>query len=90
MKGATSAEGLEKVKILFDTDRYFQIGSSMEEGDKIKVLLLLIQNMDVFAWSPYEVLWVDPEFIMHKLNVDPSFPPKKQRLRRWPRNMWKL
>ena len=82
MKGATSAEGLEKVKILFDTDRYFQIGSSMEEGDKIKVLLLLIQNMDVFAWSPYEVLWVDPEFIMHKLNVDPSFPPKKQRLRR--------
>ena len=25
---------------------------------------------------------VDPEFIVHKLNVDPSFPPKKQRLRR--------
>ena len=25
---------------------------------------------------------VDPEFITHKLNVDPSFPPKKQRLRR--------
>ena len=43
------AEGLEKVKILPDTDRYFQIGSSMEEGDKIKVLLLLIQNVDVFA-----------------------------------------
>ena len=56
MKGATGAEGLEKVKILPDTDKYFQIGSSMEEGDKIKVLLFLIQNMDVFAWSPYEVL----------------------------------
>ena len=25
---------------------------------------------------------VDPEFIVHKLNVDLSFPPKKQRLRR--------
>ena len=49
----------------------------MEEGDKIKVLLLLIQNVDVFAWSQYEVPGVDPEFIMHKLNVDPSFPPKK-------------
>ena len=76
------AEGLEKVKILPDTDRYFQIGSSMEEGDKIKVLLLLIQNVDVFAWSPYEVPGVDPEFIVHKLNVDPSFPPKKQKSRR--------
>ena len=43
---------MEKVKILPDTDRYFQIGSSMEKGDKIKVLLLLIQNVDVFAWSP--------------------------------------
>ena len=25
---------------------------------------------------------VDPEFIVHKLNVDPSFPPKKQKSRR--------
>ena len=54
----------------------------MEEGDKIKVLLLLIQNMDVFAWSPYEVPGVDPEFIVHRLNVDPPFSPKKQKLRR--------
>ena len=46
------------------------------------MLLLLIQNVDVFAWSPYEVPKVDTEFIMHKLNVDPSFPPKKQKLRR--------
>ena len=38
--------------------------------------------MDVFAWSPYEVPGVNPEFIMHKLNVDPSFPPKKQKPRR--------
>ena len=70
----------------------------MEEGDKIKVLLLLIQNVDVFAWSPYEVPRVDPEFIMHKLNVDPSFPPKKQKQRRLAREhmeairleVWKL
>ena len=25
---------------------------------------------------------VDSEFIVHRLNVDPSFPPKKQKLRR--------
>ena len=54
----------------------------MENGDKIKMLLFLIQNVDVFAWSPYEVLGVDPEFIVHKLNVDPLFPPKKQKPRR--------
>ena len=46
------------------------------------MLLFLIQNVDVFAWSPYEVPEVDPEFIIHKLNVDPSFLPKKQKPRR--------
>ena len=25
---------------------------------------------------------VDPEFIVHRLNVDPLYPPKKQKLRR--------
>ena len=54
----------------------------MEDGDKIKMLLFLIHNVDVFAWSPYEVPRVDPEFIVHKLNVDPSFPPKKQKPRK--------
>ena len=71
-----------KVKILLDIDRYFQIGTSMKNHDKVEVLLFLMQNVDVFAWSPYEVPEVDPEFIVHKLNVDPSFPPKKQKPRR--------
>ena len=77
--GAGCADELIKVKILPDTDRYFQIGSSMEGCDKIEMLLFLIQNVNVFAWSLYEVPGVDPEFIVHKLNVDPSFPPKKQK-----------
>ena len=46
------------------------------------MLLFLLQNVDVFAWSPYEVPDVDPEFIVHKLNVDPSFPSKKQKPRK--------
>ena len=35
--------------------------------------------MDVFAWSPYEALGVDPEFICHQLNVEPNHPPIKQK-----------
>ena len=38
-----------KVKILPYTDRYFQVGSSMKDYDKIKMLLFLIQNVDVSA-----------------------------------------
>ena len=49
----------------------------MKDCDKIKMLLFLIQNVDVFTCSLYEVPGVDPDFIVHKLNVDPSFSPKK-------------
>ena len=80
--GVGYAKELIKVKILPDTDRYFQIGVSMGSQDKVEMLLLLIQNVDVFAWTPYEVPKVDPEFIVYKLNIDPSFPPKKQKPKR--------
>ena len=80
--GAGCEKKLIRVKILSDIDIYFQIGISMEDQDKVEMLLFLIQNVDVFAWSPYEVLKVDPEFIIHKLNVDPSFPLRKQKPRR--------
>ena len=56
--------------------------ANMGGEDKVETLLLLIQNVDVFAWSPNEVPGVDLEFIVHRLNVDPSFPPKKQKSRR--------
>ena len=49
---------------------------------RVEMLLLLVQNVNVFAWSPYEVPGVDPEFIVYKLNVDPLFPPNKQKPRR--------
>ena len=54
----------------------------MKNEDRVEMLLLLIQNMDVFAWSLYKVPGVDPEFIVHKLNVDSLFPSKKQKPRR--------
>ena len=49
----------------------------MKDEYRVEMLLLLVQNVDVFTWSPYEVPGVDLEFIVHKLNVDPLFPPKK-------------
>ena len=79
---ASCAEQLIRVKILPDVDQYFQVGASVTDEDKVETLLFLMRNVDMFAWSPYKVPGVEPEFIVHKLNVDPSFPPKKQKPRR--------
>ena len=80
--GASYAEQLIRIKILPNVDRYFQVRASMTNEDKVEMLLFLMRNVDMFAWSMYKVPGVDPEFIVHKLNVDLSFPPKKQKPRR--------
>ena len=54
----------------------------MSVEDRVEILLSLVQNLDMCLWSLYEVPRVDSAFIVHKLNVDPLVPPKKQRLRR--------
>ena len=76
--GASCTEELIKVRILPNFDRYFQVGASMRDQGRVETLLFLIQNIDMFALSSYEAPRVDPEFIVHKLNVDPSFPPKSK------------
>ena len=42
----------------------------------------LRKNVAVFAWDAYEALGVDPNFICHHLNVNPSITPKRQPPRR--------
>ena len=51
--GASCVEELIRVKILPDVDRYFQVRASMMDEDKVETLLFLMQNVNVFAWSPY-------------------------------------
>ena len=80
--GASCAEDLVRVRIIPDDDKSFLIGVSVKDKERSEMLLFLMQNVNVFAWSPYEVLGVDPKFIVHKLNMDPLFPPKKQKPRR--------
>ena len=43
---------------------------------------LLRRNVDVFAWDAYETPGLDPKFICHHLNMNPSVTPKKQPPRR--------
>ena len=40
------------------------------------------KNVDVFAWDAYEALGVDPNFICHHLNVNPSITLRRQSPRR--------
>jgi hypothetical protein len=46
------------------------------------LLRFLFNNKDVFAWTANDLCGVNRDVIEHSLNVDPSFRPRKQRLRK--------
>ena len=73
-----NCEGLEKVIIGDDLERFFQVGARLPSQEKEELVELLRRNVDVFAWDAYKAPGLNLEFICHRLNVDPSATPKKQ------------
>ena len=71
-------EGLDKVIIGNDLERFFQVGTQLPLVEKEELVELLRRNVDVFVWDAYEAPGLDPKFICHHLNVNPSVTPKRQ------------
>ena len=71
-------EDLDKVIIGDDPERFFQVGAQLPLQEREQLVELLRKNVDVFAWDAYEAPGLDPKFICHHLNVNPSVTLKKQ------------
>ena len=63
-------------------DKFFLLGSSMSNTERIEVMEFLTSNIEVFAWTPYDMPGIDPSFICHQLNVHPTVRPIIQRTHR--------
>ena len=70
-------EDLEKVVIRDDLERFFQIGAQIPLLEKEQLVDLLRRNVNVFAWDTYKAPGLDPKFICHHLNVNPSITLKR-------------
>jgi hypothetical protein len=58
------------------------LGSQLSLEQEKTLIRFLFNNKDVFAWSANDLCGVNRDVIEHSLNVDPSFRPRKQRLRK--------
>ena len=58
------------------------MGSQLPLWEKKGLIRFLRKNVDVFAWDAHNAPGIDPNFICHHLNVNPSATPKKQPSRR--------
>ena len=58
-----------------------RIGANLHPKMKESLVQFLKNNKDVFAWTHEDMPGVDPSIISHKLNVNPSLRPVKQKRR---------
>ncbi|KAL0373262.1 UNVERIFIED_CONTAM: Retrovirus-related Pol polyprotein from transposon gypsy [Sesamum radiatum] len=56
-------------------------GSNMSRSLETLMVDFLKKNADLFAWGPSDFKGIDPEVIVHRLNVDPMVRPVKQKKR---------
>nr|KYP44754.1 Retrovirus-related Pol polyprotein from transposon opus [Cajanus cajan] len=72
IKEVTLAEG-KKVKV----------GTSLSQEDAEKLIEVLKANMSAFAWHVKDMPGVDPDFMCHKLAIDPRAKPVIQKRRKF-------
>ena len=69
-------EDLERVVVGGDAEKFFQV--RLPPQQKEELVEFLKRNIGVFAWDVCDTPGIDPNFICHRLNVNPSVTPKKQ------------
>ncbi|XP_021732042.1 uncharacterized protein LOC110698832 [Chenopodium quinoa] len=66
-----------------NSERCVSIGLDLELETRAALIQLLQASGDVFAFSAIEMPGIDPNLISHKLNVDPTSQPIKQKKRNY-------
>jgi len=59
------------------------IERSLNQAQQDKLIKFLIDNWDIFAWKPSDMLGIPREISEHSLRIQANAKPVKQRLRRF-------
>ncbi|KAK4394061.1 Transposon Ty3-G Gag-Pol polyprotein [Sesamum angolense] len=77
-------EAVEELKIINlseDDEKTTKIGTTMRPSTEEHLIQFLKKNKEVFAWTMTDLHGISPDVITHKLNVNLSVKPKKQKKR---------
>jgi len=61
--------------------RKIRVGSQLSPPLKESLVAFLWDNANVFTWSHEDMTGIDPSVLTHRLNIDPSHRPVKQKRR---------
>jgi hypothetical protein len=63
-------------------DKQVIIGTGLSQEEENRLIEFLQSNKDVFAWTSNDLGGVSRDIIEHKLDINPNFRPKRQKLRK--------
>ena len=66
-----------------EDEKMAKISKNSSEKERGRLVALLKEYKDVFAWSYQEMPGLSPNLVVHKLKVDPNVKPMKQPLRNY-------
>src|SRR4051812_47155965 len=81
LQRVSPVEEVEKISLEGSSNKYLQVGSCLQEPLKTRLIDFLRANLDVIAWTPSDMLGIDPKIIAHELNIQPQFKSIKQKKR---------
>ena len=73
---------LENV-MLNGPEKFTYASSLLSDDEKEQLQLVLLNNVNVFAWSHSDMVGISPTVASHKLNIIPTAKPVRQKLRRF-------
>ena len=73
---------LEEIE-LDGPERFTYISSLISNEEREQLQLMLLHNIDIFAWRQYDMVGINPMMASHKLNVLPTTKLARQRVRRF-------
>ncbi|XP_072071918.1 uncharacterized protein [Arachis hypogaea] len=72
---------LQKIPLTTKDEQFTYIGRALEGEEKSKLIRLLRDNDDLFAWTPADMPGIDPNIVCHKLAINKSSRPVTQKKR---------
>ena len=61
----------------------FKLGKTLDGETQDQIAKVIGRHLDAFAWSASDMSGIDPDFLCHRLAMDPQIKPVRQRRRKF-------
>ena len=77
-------EGVTRIEMLEREigGKKFKLGRSLGQEAHDQIVEVIARHMDAFTWSSSDMPGIDPDFLCHRLTMDPKVRPFRQRRRK--------